>query len=89
VESSRPTTHDHPTFVEEGVIHYCVPNIPGIVARTSTHAYISAVLPYLLELVDNSIENAINKNSALAKAIETHQGQLVNFARAHDVALED
>jgi alanine dehydrogenase len=85
VETSRPTTHDHPTFVEEGVIHYCVPNIPGIVARTSTHAYITAALPFILDLVDNSLENAIKKNSALAHAVETHQGQLVNYSRAqHD-----
>ena len=47
VETSRPTTHDNPTFVEEGVIHYCVPNIPGVVARTATHAYLNAAWPYI------------------------------------------
>ena len=46
-ETSRPTTHSDPTYVEEGVIHYCVANIPGAVARTSTLALTSATLPYL------------------------------------------
>jgi alanine dehydrogenase len=89
VETSRPTTHDHPTFIEEGVIHYCVPNIPGIVARTSTHAYITAALPYIIDLVDNSIENATSKNSILAHAVETHQGQLVNYSQEKFKAWED
>lgn len=89
VETSRPTTHDHPTFIEEGVIHYCVPNIPGIVARTSTHAYISAALPFIQELADKGIENAIEENEAIAYGVDTHRGQLVNLARAFSPALED
>ncbi len=56
-ESSRPTSHDTPTFVEEGVIHYCVTNIPGAVARTSTRALTNATLPYVLELANKGIEN--------------------------------
>ncbi len=89
VETSRPTTHDQPTFIEEGVIHYCVPNIPGIVARTSTHAYISAALPFILELVDNGIDTTISRHSALERAVETHQGQVVNYSRAQHEAWEE
>jgi len=47
VETSRPTTHASPTFLEEGILHYCVPNIPGVVARTATHAYLNAAWPYI------------------------------------------
>jgi alanine dehydrogenase len=52
VETSRPTTHEHPTFIEEGVIHYCVPNIGSIVARTSTYAFLNAAFPYLREIAE-------------------------------------
>jgi alanine dehydrogenase len=89
VETSRPTTHDRPTFVEEGVTHYCVPNIPGIVARTSTHAYNSAALPYLIELADNGIDLAIEQNPAFYRALDTHKGQLVQLTRAHSITVED
>lgn len=89
VETSRPTTHDQPTFTEEGVIHYCVPNIPGIVARTSTHAYITAALPFILELADNGVESAVAMNSALKRAVETQRGKTVNYSRAKSEAWED
>jgi len=89
VETSRPTTHDHPTFVEEGVMHYCVPNIPGVVARTSTHAYISAALPYIMELANKGIDAAIQDNPAIAHGLDTYQGKLVNLSRAVHMALED
>lgn len=88
IETSRPTTHDQPTFVEEGVIHYCVPNIPGIVARTSTHAYITAALPFILEITDTGVENAIYKHSALERAVETHHGQITNYSLAKNEAGE-
>jgi alanine dehydrogenase len=89
VETSRPTTHDHPTFVEEGVTHYCVPNIPGVVARTSTHAYISAALPFIMELANKGIDAAIQDNPAIAHGLDTYQGKLVNLSRAMHMALED
>jgi alanine dehydrogenase len=89
IETSRPTTHDQPTFIVEGVVHYCVPNIPGVVARTSTHAYISAAFPYLLELADNGIEVTIANNPAIAHGLDTHKGKLVHLSRAHHLALED
>jgi alanine dehydrogenase len=89
VETSRPTTHDHPTFIEEGVIHYCVPNIPGIVARTSTHAYISAALPFIQEMADNGIDRVIQENQGIAHGIDTHKGKLVNLIRSYSLAMED
>lgn len=88
IETSRPTTHDQPTFVEEGVIHYCVPNMPGVVARTSTHAYITAALPYILELANNGLDEVIKQNAALARGVETHNGQLINLTRAQYNARE-
>lgn len=89
VETSRPTTHDRPTFIEEGVTHYCVPNIPSVVARTSTHAYINAALPYIMELANNGIDQTISENPAIAHGLDTYQGKLVNLSRAEHVALED
>ena len=89
IETSRPTTHDQPTFIVEGVIHYCVPNMPGVVARTSTYAYISAAFPFLLELADNGIESTLADNTAIEHGLDTHKGKLVHLSRAHHLALED
>jgi len=57
-ETSRPTTHDAPSYVEEGIVHYCVANMPGAVPRTSTHALTNATLPYALRLADKGWERA-------------------------------
>ena len=78
-ETSRPTTHDHPTYVEEGVLHYCVPNMPGVVARTATHAFVNAAMPYILEIASLGAAEAIKKNPALEKAVNTHDGKLVHL----------
>jgi alanine dehydrogenase len=78
-ETSRPTTHDHPTYVEEGVIHYCVPNMPGVVARTATHAFVNAALPYILQIADLGPAGAIEQNPGIEKAINTHDGKLVHL----------
>lgn len=80
VETSRPTTHADPTFVEEGVIHYCVPNIPGVVARTSTHAYQNAAWPYCHAVASLGVEKAIASDPALARAVNTHAGEVRNLA---------
>ena len=81
IETSRPTTHDHPTFIEEGVIHYCVPNIPGVVARTSTHAFINAAFPYILQLANLGIDKAIEQSPALERGLETHRGKRIHLER--------
>jgi alanine dehydrogenase len=78
-ETSRPTLHDQPTYVEEGIIHYCVPNMPGVVARTATHAFVNAAMPYLIQIANEGVEGAIRNNPALEKAVNTHQGEIVHL----------
>ncbi len=81
VETSRPTTHEHPTFVDEGMVHYCVPNIPGVVARTASHVFLNAALPYILEVADNGITEVMKQNPSIEMAINTHDGKLRNLIR--------
>jgi alanine dehydrogenase len=81
VETSRPTSHEHPTFVEEGVIHYCVPNIPSVVARTSTYAFLNAAFPYIWELANKGVQNAIDENPAIEVGIPVHRGELRHITR--------
>ncbi len=71
-ETSRPTTHDNPVYVEEEVTHYCVPNMSGVVARTATHAFVNAAVPYLIELAGLGIEDAMKNNAALRAATILH-----------------
>jgi alanine dehydrogenase len=78
-ETSRATTHSNATYVEEGVIHYCVPNMPGAVPRTSTEALTSATQPYILELASRGL-GALRDDEALAAGACTIDGQLVNEA---------
>jgi alanine dehydrogenase len=79
-ETSRPTTHDNATYVEEGVIHYCVPNMPGVVARTATHAFVNAAMPYILEIANQGAAGALQQNTAIEKAVNTHAGELVHLS---------
>ena len=69
VETSRPTTHRDPVFVAEGVIHYCVPNAPARVARTASHAWSNAVLPYLQLIGDLGVGEALRRSRELASAV--------------------
>lgn len=78
VETSRPTTHDQPTFVEAGVIHYCVPNIPGIVARTATHAFLNAAWPYIQAIAEQGVEAALAADVGLRRGLITHAGKLLS-----------
>jgi alanine dehydrogenase len=91
IETARPTTHSDPTYVEEGVVHYCVANIPGAVARTSTLALTSATLPYLIRIADKGIEGAAAEDEALAKGLSTLGGDLVSepVAEAHGLSYTD
>src|ERR1700751_2543036 len=66
VETSRPTTHSKPTYIEENVVHYCVTNMPGAVGRTSTYALTNVTLPYVIQLAKKGYEQAVRENSALA-----------------------
>lgn len=72
--SSRPTTHDNPMFIEHGVVHYCVTNMPGAVPRTSTYALTNVTLPYAVEIADKGYQKAMKDNRALAKGLNTHLG---------------
>jgi alanine dehydrogenase len=81
VETSRPTTHDHPTYEEEGVLHYCVPNMPGVVARTATHAFVNAAVPFIVEMADKGIEQTLRDNAAIEAAVVTHAGKLHHMNR--------
>jgi len=85
IQTARPTTHSEPTYTEEGVVHYCVANIPGAVARTSTLALTSVTLPYLLKIADEGLEGAASEDEALAKGISTLHGELLSrpVAEAH------
>lgn len=80
VETSRPTTHDNPTFIEENVIHYCVPNMPGVVARTATYGFVNAAMDYILQLANLGVERAIQENPALATGVTTYRGELRNLS---------
>jgi len=77
-ETSRPTTHDDPIYIVDGIVHYCVSNMPGAVARSSTIALTSITLQYGLQIANQGIEEAARQNSAIAKGINTIQGQCVH-----------
>lgn len=85
IETTRPTTHEDPVFTEEGVIHYCVANMPGAFARTSTQALTSVTLPYLQTLATLGLEGACEKSPELIGGISVHGGRLTcpEVAEAH------
>lgn len=78
VETSRPTTIDDPVFVMHGVTHYCVPNMPAVVARTATMAMTNALMPYIQQVCDEGIVNALKHNRGLGKGVCTYQGICTN-----------
>ena len=81
-ETSRPTTHANPTYVEEGVVHYCVANMPGAVARTSTLALNNATLPYVVELADRGLRGALARNPHLRAGLNVRAGKITHPAVA-------
>jgi alanine dehydrogenase len=83
VETSRPTTIDDPVFVLHSVIHYCVPNMPAVVARTATLALTNALLPYIQEVCEKGIVGALRRNPGLDKGVCTYGGYCTNEAIAH------
>jgi len=76
-ETTHPTFHDNPTYVVDGVVHYCVANMPGAVARTSTFALTNATLPYALKIANLGYEVALKSDPALMKGLNTYFGNLV------------
>jgi alanine dehydrogenase len=81
VETSRPTTHEHPTFVEEGITHYCVPNMGSAVARTSTYAFLNAAFQYINEIAEKGCELAIEENPAIESGAMIYKGELRRLPR--------
>jgi alanine dehydrogenase len=88
IETTRVTSHSQPTFVQHGVVHYGVPNIPGAVPRTSTFALSNASLPYALQLAKSGAEAAFRASPALASGVNTYRGALTNAAAADALNLE-
>ncbi len=82
VETSRPTTHEDPTFVVDGVVHYCVANMPGGVARTSTLALTNATLPFVIELANKGYRRAVEENRHLRNGLNIHRGAVTYEAVA-------
>jgi len=79
-ETSRPTTHEQPTYIEENVIHYCVPNMPGVVARTATHGFVNAAITYINEIANLGVDKAI-ENPAIEAGVNTYKGELRHLTR--------
>ncbi|MCC7047712.1 MAG: alanine dehydrogenase, partial [Alphaproteobacteria bacterium] len=86
-ETSRPTTHAAPTYVEEGVVHYCVTNMPGAVARTSAVALNNATLPFILQIAEKGLRRACAENPHLAHGLNVHAGHVTHPAVAAALGL--
>jgi alanine dehydrogenase len=87
-ETSRPTTHAEPTYVLDGVIHYCVTNMPGAVPRTSTFALTNATLPYVKAIADQGWRQALANDGGLARGLNVHAGQLTHEAVARALGFD-
>ncbi len=86
-ETSRPTSHDAPTYVEEGIVHYCVANMPGAVARTSTLALNNATLPFVRAFADKGVERALHDDRHLRNGLNVSRGSIRNAAVAQALGL--
>ncbi len=87
-ETSHVTTHDNPTYIVDGVVHYCVGNMPGAVPHTSTHALTNMTLPYVMRLAANGVNRAVSNDDALAKGVNVWNGELTcaPVASAHGLS---
>lgn len=89
IETSRPTTHRDPTFVDEGVLHYCVPNMTSVVARTATHALNNAAWPFIQAITEHDFESAAAALPALRRGVATHAGHVINKALAASLGVKE
>jgi len=87
-ETSRPTTHREPTYMEEGVVHYCVANMPGAVPKTSTFALNNATLPFVISLVTKGVKLALLSDGHLLNGLNIHQGMVTYEAIARDLGYD-
>jgi len=88
VETTHPTTHSNPTFMVDGIIHYCVANMPGAVPRTSTYALSNATLPYIVRLASMGAEATVQADPTLAKGVNTYKGKITYPSVAEAFGLE-
>lgn len=88
LETAKPTTHENPTFVVDDVVHYCVANMPGAVARTSTYALNNVTLPHALKIADLGWRGALSADPLLAKGLNVHNGSITNAAVGESLNLE-
>jgi alanine dehydrogenase len=86
-ETSRPTTHSDPTYEVDGITHYCVTNMPGAVPITSTYALTNATLPYVIELAEFGVDEALQRNEALRHGLNVRNGQIIHPAVAEALGM--
>src|SRR5579872_2282023 len=86
-ETSRPTTHSNPTYEVDGITHYCVTNMPGAVPITSTYALTNATLPYVIELAERGVEEALESNAGLRMGLNVQDGRIMHPAVAEALDL--
>lgn len=87
-ETSKPTTHDNPTYTVDGIVHYCVANMPGGVARTSTFALNNATLPFVLDLANKGYKKALQDDAHLREGLNACRGQITHEAVARDLGYD-
>jgi len=87
VETTLPTTHGEPTFIIDGVVHYCVANMPGAVGRTSTYALCNVTFPYVLHIAERGLQHAAAENPGLVSAVDVHAGHVTHPAVAETFGL--
>ncbi|TNE32867.1 MAG: alanine dehydrogenase, partial [Alphaproteobacteria bacterium] len=87
-ETSHATTHAEPTYVVDGIVHYCVANMPGAVARTSTYALNNVTLPHALKIAELGWKGALKANPHLAEGLNVHEGKITYEAVARDLGYE-
>ncbi len=87
-ETSRPTTHANPTYMEEGILHYCVPNITSVVGRTASHSLTHATLPYLLAIANHGLKEALQGYPELRRGINICHGEIIHEGLKHALLQE-
>jgi alanine dehydrogenase len=85
--TSRPTTHSAPTYTVHEVVHYCVTNMPGAVARTSTFALNNVTLPFVLALAEKGVRHALGEDAHLRSGLNVYEGKITHRAVAHALKL--
>lgn len=88
LETSKPTTHAHPTYIVDDIVHYCVANMPGAVGRTSTYALTNVTTPYVRHLANKGVDGACAENPGLASGVNVRAGRVTNAAVAATFGLE-